>query len=102
VKMMGERRSRDAEFFLQAADRQAVVAGANERAIDLKPGRITESLKLFCCFFEFHGNSFIPSSQLMSIDISKIVEIRPRSTPLQEADFVGAAVRRSRRIGAPA
>jgi hypothetical protein len=43
VQMMGERRSRDAQFFLQAADRQAVIAGANECAIDLEPGRIAAS-----------------------------------------------------------
>lgn len=56
MQMMGERRSRDVEFFLQVADRQPVIAGPHERAIDLEPGRIAERFELFRCFFDFHGN----------------------------------------------
>ena len=64
--MMGERRGRDAEFFLQTADRQSVVAGAHERAIDLEPGRIAERFELFCRFFEFHGNMYYADLPLHS------------------------------------
>jgi hypothetical protein len=51
MQMMRKRGGREAEFFLQAADRQAVVAGANERAIDLEPGRIAERFELLCRLF---------------------------------------------------
>ena len=57
MQMMRKRGCREAKFFLQLAERQTVVAGADEGAIDLEPGRIAERFELFCRLFDLHGNS---------------------------------------------
>ncbi len=56
MQVMRERRGRDPEFLLQAADRQPAVAGPDESPINLKPRRVSERFKLLCCLFDIHGN----------------------------------------------
>jgi hypothetical protein len=82
MQVVGKRRSGNPELILQTADRQTVVAGADERAIDLEPGRIAERFELLCRLFDFHGNKHDPAHahrQGVFPRLSKLIRFRRRA-----------------------
>ncbi len=52
MQVVRERRGGDLEFVLQATNRQSIVAGPNQRFIELEARRAAERLELLCCFFD--------------------------------------------------
>jgi hypothetical protein len=74
MQMVGQRRGSYFKLLLQSTDWQPLITRPDEYAIDLKPCRIAERLKLLCGFFEFHGMIFYSAGQRASIYISRIIE----------------------------
>lgn len=56
AQMMRQRRGSHAHAILHRANRQALVPGAHQEAIDAQPGRVAQRFELSRCVFEFHGN----------------------------------------------
>src|SRR5882672_124728 len=74
LDVMGERRRRDLQLFLQASDRHAGLAGADQRTVDFQPRRISEGFKADCCIVDLHvldALSFRHSSQTVFLEYSK-------------------------------
>src|SRR5882757_3078231 len=75
LDVMGEGGGRDLQLVLQPADRHAGLAGANQRAIDLEPGRVAQGFEVCGGVVEFHGARLSESGPIVN-RISRIMEIR--------------------------
>src|SRR4051794_33377259 len=87
--MVRKRRGGNFQLVLETPDRQAGIPGADQRAVDFQPGRVTQSFQPCGSVIEFHRTIMGTKSQGVNT-ISRIIEISlPAATARESwADIV--------------
>jgi hypothetical protein len=66
---------RDLQLLLQASNRKSGATGADQRAVDFQPGRVTQRFQMSSGVIDFHEGIILSQSRNVN-HISRIMEIR--------------------------
>lgn len=65
--MVGASRCSETHFGLKRAARESVIAGADERPVDLQPDGTAKCLELSGSYFELHRNSIGLAGRIVNV-----------------------------------